>query len=152
LEKINEFVSAKKSICFIKEMTANYRDIFNLKPENHIMIKEKGCVIKINLEEVLWIEGFGNYAKLKDGNKSYLYRGTLKALENMFVGITLIRINRSYLVNTIYIRDVRYNGNNQEYQFELEGGYTLSSSRYYKEKMEEFLLKSHFINRKMAIN
>lgn len=101
-------------------------------------LKEKGRNIFVDVDEILWIESYGNYLKFHLENMSYLYRKTMNFIESELNPLQFIRIHRSYLLNKVYIKSVRYLNNN-EYEFKLKNGTIIISGRSFKEKIQEYL-------------
>ena len=105
-----------------------------------LVLKEKGRDIMIEPEEIYYAESYGNYVKLHLDNRFYLYRSTMQAIEQNLNPRFFLRIHRSYLVHTLYIRQVTYEGN-AEYTFLLKNGAKLLSGRKYKPQVMDYLGK-----------
>ena len=67
--------------------------------------------IALNLQNVVYIQSVDNYASLNyvegDEIKKYLIRSTLAGLEQKIAGPTIVRCNRSTLVNLIHLESSR---------------------------------------------
>jgi two-component system LytT family response regulator len=105
-------------------------------------IKEAGRLVTVSASEVYWVEANGNYVALHLHAKSYLYRSTMNVLASELDPDDFVRVHRSYLVNTIFIKEINYLGAN-EYLFVLRNGEKLTSSRSYKTKIEDLLNQIH---------
>jgi len=105
-----------------------------------LVLKEKGRDIMIEPEEIYYAESYGNYVKLHLDNRFYLHRSTMQAIEQHLNPRFFLRIHRSYLVHTLYIRQVTYEGN-AEYTFLLKNGVKLLSGRKYKSQVLAYLEK-----------
>jgi two-component system LytT family response regulator len=103
-----------------------------------LQYKEKGIPRSVRLLDIHYFEADGNYLKAYCKDKSILLRQTLQKLEEALQPGQFIRIHRSLLINTNYLKAVHYDGNNQ-YTFKLKDGKALHSSRSYKEHIQEFL-------------
>ncbi|MDX5347071.1 MAG: LytTR family transcriptional regulator DNA-binding domain-containing protein [Hymenobacteraceae bacterium] len=66
---------------------------------DHIFVKEKHRMIKVDLQDVLWVEAYDNYSFIMTGQKKYLVSSTLKDMENKLPSRHFVRIHRSYIVN-----------------------------------------------------
>ena len=104
----------------------------------HLEVKEKGRPILIKAFDIRYIEAEGNYLKVATPEKSYLIRYTLQSIEEELDNELFLRIHRSLLVNTNYIKEVKYEGNNQ-YAFRMKDGKTLISSRSYRDDICRYL-------------
>lgn len=103
-----------------------------------IEVKEKAMTKLINVNDIYWIEAEGNYLKINLENRRHLIRQTMQNIESQLDKTMFIRVHRSILVNQLYIRNVKYKGNNQ-YVFNLKNEVKLMSSRSYKEDVVHYL-------------
>jgi two-component system, LytTR family, response regulator len=86
-----EKIQAQKAIGSIKKPI--FHDFMMVKTE------QKGKLIKVNFDEILFIEGAGNYVKICLNNQEKIMTLlTFKALEDMLPQEQFIRVNKSYIV------------------------------------------------------
>lgn len=76
-------------------------------PTDDIFIKADRKLVRLNLNEILYIESVGDYLKYNTGNKSYLTLGTLKSLDTKMVNRDFMKVHRSYIVNLKKINDIQ---------------------------------------------
>ncbi len=135
-EQINQRDEAqlhKKMVNLLTEHQHQQSDIkFQLE------IKDKGRLTKINTFDIYFLEAQGNYIQLHLEEKSYMIRETLQNIKNSLEQETFLQIHRSILVNTNYINQVKYSGNNQ-FEVNLRNNITLHSSRSHKEDIQSYL-------------
>ncbi len=87
----------------------------NPKPNNPLMFnfldEKKELRLSIRSDQVYWIEAADNYVKVHYLNKgkivSFMIRNTLKTIENSFSKSSLIRCNRSAIVNFDNVKILR---------------------------------------------
>ncbi|MCH8904759.1 MAG: LytTR family transcriptional regulator [Bacteroidetes bacterium] len=79
----------------IINMNKNTSGSFNSRP---IFLKEKAPTIKIFLEEILYIEAFGNHVSIKTPTDRFTVNETMKDIEGMLPNANFIRVHRSYIV------------------------------------------------------
>lgn len=103
-----------------------------------IEIKDRGRSTFINIEDIHSFETQGNYVKIHLVKKTYLYRETLQNIEQQVNPHIFLRIHRSLLLNTNYVKKVKYQGNNQ-FLFTLQNGQSLLSSRSYREDIVNYM-------------
>jgi len=90
-----------------KEMEEGHsgKQMFNFRDE------KKELRFSVVGNEVLWIEAADNYAKIYYQNKgkiaTFMIRNTLKKIENDFTATSLVRCNRSVIVNFDRIKILR---------------------------------------------
>lgn len=107
--------------------------------KNRLAIKEPGRIRLIDVEDINYIIGAGNYAEvhLMDG-RAILHRETMTSLEHQLDPAVFVRIHRSSIVRYGNIVELRPNENG-DYSILLKQGQTLTLSRRNKHKLA-FLL------------
>ena len=91
-----EFLRAATKAKTYLERTANNNDVDN---SESIFLKVEYRWVKVNLSEVLYIEGLKDYVKIHlTGNESLLSLNTLKKLEEKLPAKRFMRVNRSCIV------------------------------------------------------
>jgi DNA-binding LytR/AlgR family response regulator len=76
---------------------------------DRIFVKHKEKMVKVFIEDILYIEADRNYAKISTKNKEYLLGTTLKTMEEKLPKPQFIRVHRSFLVNLKQIDEVSEN-------------------------------------------
>jgi two-component system LytT family response regulator len=95
----------------------------------------------VQVRDVDWIEGLGDYAGLHVGNKTHLIREPLNSLEVRLDKMQFVRIHRSTIVRVERI--VRMEpSTNRDAVLMLRDGNTLRVSRTYRSRLEEVLHSS----------
>lgn len=77
--------------------------------ENYIYIRIDSILHKINMDEILWVEAFGDYVKIQTEDKLHTTYGTLKKLEDRLPLSKFVRVHRSYIVNLEKITNIDSN-------------------------------------------
>lgn len=78
-------------------------------PDNHIFIKSDGKLVRLNNEDILYIESMGDYVKFVTLDKKYITHNTIKALEEKVNKKFFMKVHRSYIINLTKIDDIREN-------------------------------------------
>lgn len=102
-----------------------------------ITVKIRGGEKKVNLYDVVFIEADGNYLKLQLEKERYLIRNTMQQMLEALDPKCFLRIHRSTIINTNYLKMKSYRGNN-EYVFKMRNGDEFVSGRSHKEDIESF--------------
>jgi DNA-binding LytR/AlgR family response regulator len=91
----------------VKMRLAENKAINATQEPDYIFVKSENKLIKVNIADLLLIEGLQNYVKLHLKDKVLLATYTMKAIENMLPNKHFLRIHRSYIipVNTIIAID-----------------------------------------------
>ena len=102
---------------------------------DRLALKTGGRVSFLKAEEIDWIEGEGNYARLHVAKQSHLIRETMNQLEGRLDPTRFLRIHRSTIVNTERIKEIQplFNG---AYGVLLKDGTRLTLSRGYRERLK----------------
>ena len=152
LDRFNESIDRVKETLKLKEAYSLKENIMNLLEKHEKRLKEDSFIIelrhngrniKINFEDIYYFEATGNYVKMILRDKNYLYRSSMTETEEMLGDMPILRIHRSFILNTNYVREVRYL-NNSEYDFLLKNGEKLKSGRTYRDSIVEFLNSSNY--------
>ncbi len=68
-----------------------------------IFIKDKGRLVKVPFNEILYCEAFDNYTKLITLDNKFLISSTLKSVESRLGGGSFLRVHRSYVINVAQV-------------------------------------------------
>jgi DNA-binding LytR/AlgR family response regulator len=76
---------------------------------DHIFIKSDGKLIRLNNNDILYIESMGDYVKFVTMDKKYVTHNTIKNLEEKVSKHHFMKVHRSYIVNINKIDNLREN-------------------------------------------
>ncbi|HEX8334820.1 MAG TPA: LytTR family transcriptional regulator DNA-binding domain-containing protein [Segetibacter sp.] len=102
-----------------------------------ISIKDGTKIYIVHLEEVSYIESAGNYAMFYTKERKYLHKETLQTLEESLPS-TFIRVHKSVIVNTAYIKEL-HSLMNGDYIIKLKDGKEIKLSRNYRSRLSHLL-------------
>ena len=77
------------------------------KGSNEIFIKKGFTLVKLELNDIIYIEALENYITLYTSNEKYTIHFTMKAIENNLPSGTFIRVHRSFIVNRSMIQTIK---------------------------------------------
>jgi two-component system, LytTR family, response regulator len=109
--------------------------------EGRLVIKTKGRIVFLNLDEIDWVEAAANYVRLNVGKESYLFRETISRTSERLDPNHFIRIHRSLIVNVRKIKEL-IPVNSGEYIVMLKSGKELSCSRGYRANVQHIIEKT----------
>jgi two-component system, LytTR family, response regulator len=103
-----------------------------------LVVRANGRIVILRVTEVDWVEAASNYVRLHAGGRQFLLRETMTALESKLDPADFVRIHRSTIVRVDRIRELEplFQG---DYVVILEDGTRLTSSRGYRERLQELL-------------
>lgn len=124
--------SARHSVnAKLEELLAEFRSRDYL---GRVVVKSRGRVLFLKIEEVDWIETSANYVELHAGKRSYLLRETLSALEGRLNPRQFARVHRSTIVNIDRIQELQP-WSHSDFIVLLKDGTKLRMSRRYRENL-----------------
>jgi two-component system, LytTR family, response regulator len=103
-----------------------------------MVARTNGKIIILRVDEVDWIEAAANYVRVHIGPKHFLVRETMTNLETRLDPDRFLRIHRSIIVRKDRIKELEplFQG---DYSVVLHDGTRLTSSRGYRDKIQQFL-------------
>ncbi|GGW79575.1 LytR/AlgR family response regulator transcription factor [Alteromonas halophila] len=106
---------------------------------SRLVIKEPGRIRLLNVEDINYIAGAGNYVELHllDGTQ-VLHRETLTRLESQLDPSEFVRIHRSTIVRQSSIKELRP-GSKGDYEITLSGGDKVTLSRRNRNRLSAYL-------------
>lgn len=123
----------------INKITAEFNLKNNIKIENqridsHIFIKVDKKMIKINIDEILFIEGMKEYIKVITVDKTYITHKSLTSLSDELPSDRFIRIHKSYTIAIDKVKSIE--GNRIQIQ-----SYTIPIGRNYSKEVKSKILE-----------
>lgn len=73
--------------------------------QSYFFIKEKSRYVKVNFDDIMYVEGCGNYLKIVTETKKYMALTALKRIEKLLRSHQFVRIHKSYIVSLLYITE-----------------------------------------------
>lgn len=98
-----------------------------------LTIKLTGRTILLPVDEIDWIETYGNYLKIHAGRESHLIRGTMQSLETKLDPEKFVRVHRSVIVNIEKVKEI-YPRSNGDQDLVLQNGQQLMLSRNFRDR------------------
>ncbi|KFF17537.1 LytR/AlgR family response regulator transcription factor [Flavobacterium hydatis] len=123
----------------INKITTEYNLKNNIKVENHrvephLFIKVDKKMIKINIDEILFVEGMKEYIKVVTLDKTYITHKSLTALSDELPADRFMRIHKSYLIAVNKVKSIE--GNRIQIQ-----SFTLPIGRNYSKDVKSKILE-----------
>jgi two-component system LytT family response regulator len=105
---------------------------------DRLPIKANGRILVIRLADIDWIEADGDYVSVHAGDKTWLMRETIAAVELRLALSGFVRIHRSALVNSDRVKELRPLDKG-EYTVVLNDGTELKLTRNYRSSVERLI-------------
>jgi DNA-binding LytR/AlgR family response regulator len=106
------------------------------KPQScRVAIKVREKILFINLGDIVSVLAKGNYVRLQQNELSYQLRESISVVAERLEKQGFIRIHRSVLVNTTFVKEIRRLSTG-EYCLRVEGGKEYMVTRTYKKNLK----------------
>ena len=105
---------------------------------DRLPVKANGRIILIRLADIDWIEADQDYVSVHVGDKTWLMRETIAAMELRLALSGFVRIHRSALVNAERVKELRPRDKG-EYTVVLNDGTELKLTRNYRASVERLV-------------
>lgn len=83
-----------------------FEELQNDSSSQYILMKTDNLLVNLNLNEILYLEGYGDYVKVHTSSKMYITYNTLKVIESNLPKKQFFRIHRSYIVRLDKIKNI----------------------------------------------
>jgi two-component system, LytTR family, response regulator len=139
-ERINEALdvafkkTAAETLARLAEMLPQLHDIPAVR-STRIAIKGDGRILFINPNDVVAVQAEGNYVLLQREAGSHLLRESISVMADKLRPYGFIRIHRSVLVNSAFVREIRPWATG-EYGLLLKSGKEYTVTRTYKKNLK----------------
>jgi two-component system LytT family response regulator len=126
IDTLEKFKSLLKSLDKVEEKKST------------LSIKDGSKFFILNISDIHYIEAAGDYVFVHTLLTKFIHKDTLASLENTLPSKQFIRIHKSFIVNTNYIKELhsQYNG---DYIVLLTNNSKLKLSRNYRERLSHLL-------------
>lgn len=104
------------------------------KGDSHIFIKVDKKMMKINIEEILFVEGMKEYIKVVTPDKTYITHKSLTSLSEELPADRFLRIHKSYVIALNKVKSIE--GNRIQIQ-----SYTIPIGRNYSKEVKNKILE-----------
>ena len=101
---------------------------------DRFLVRERGRLRLVAVDDVDWIGAAGNYVELHVGDRTHLVRGTLNELESRLPGRRFARVHRSTIVNLDRVRELQP-WSHGDLLLVLDCGTELRLSRRYRDRI-----------------
>lgn len=110
-----------------------------LEPLRRFAVRRGSEITFVNVADVEWIEGLGDYAGLHIGSRTHLVRESLTALAKRLDQRSFLRVHRSTIVKIDSILRIEPLAN-RDYVLTLQNGNAVRSSRTYSKAVRNLML------------
>ncbi len=73
---------------------------------SELFIKVDGRYVRLDLDDVLYVESLGDYVTFRTANEKYIVHSTLKNIDDKIKNKKFLKVHRSYIVNLSKVVDI----------------------------------------------
>jgi len=95
-----------KAVNKASEKLSSNNDVASSDGENFIFVKADKKLIKVNFDDIKYIEGLKDYVIIKKDQGRIITLQTMKSLEEKLPSAKFMRIHRSYILNIGHIKAI----------------------------------------------
>lgn len=127
--------SQAERVSQLVDVFSDFQRISKERPKR-IAIKVQGRILFINPAEVMFVQAEGNYVLLQTLHGTHLLRESMSQVEQKLERHGFIRIHRSVIVNSAFVKEYQpcYTG---EYSLKLLNGKEFTVTRTYKKNLRQ---------------
>jgi len=107
--KLERFIKAVNKVVEQYSKPTNREDIPEDLQSHSIFLKEDQVTYQVSLNDILFIEAYGNYLKVHTKEKVYVTRDTMHDMENKLPKEMFMRVHKSYIISLSKIDSVSGN-------------------------------------------
>ncbi len=133
---LDRFIQACGKAWELHQLKTNKKTTGKSEEENYFFINVDYSLVKVDFDDITWIEGLKDYIKihLKSSSKPLVTRMSMKAMEEQLPTAKFIRAQKSYIVSKDDITAIRKNSL-------FIGDVEISIGENYKEAINSFIKK-----------
>ncbi len=95
--------AVEKAVAYHELLKGEKKEEIEIVEEDHIFVKADRKYFKVNLTDILFVEGLKDYSILQCSNQRIITRMNLKNVLELLPQDSFLRVNKSYIVNTRHI-------------------------------------------------
>jgi DNA-binding LytR/AlgR family response regulator len=104
---LERFLKAAQKALELQQLKS--RVVTETKTEDHFFVKHNGKVVRVNCDELLYIEGMSNYITLYTANNKMVVYLTMKGILEKLPADTFVQVHKSAVVNKDKIASIEGN-------------------------------------------
>lgn len=104
LKPITDYGRFLKAIAKVLEKREQNRMVYS----GNIFVKVDSLLVNLDLNDILWVEAYGDYVKMVTGEKTYTVYTKLKSVEQKLPPRIFMKVHRSYIVNLHKINSISH--------------------------------------------
>jgi two-component system LytT family response regulator len=103
---------------------------------DRIVVRSRNRILFLDVQEVTWLEAYGNYVRFHTPQEVYTVRGTLSSFEGQLDPGRFVRIHRSVIVNREVVREL-HSRRTGDFTLVTLSGERLTLSRNFRNRVPE---------------
>jgi DNA-binding LytR/AlgR family response regulator len=108
-DRFTKAVNKAQQLMVIKKPGRNNQEEKNINAPGFIMLKVEYSTIRMNLDDIQYIEGLKDYVKIFSGGKAVLTKTTMKNISEKLPADRFLRVHKSFIVSIAKIDMIENN-------------------------------------------
>lgn len=108
-ERFLKGVNRASELYAIKQKASEQAVATTQDKDDYITIKVDYSVVKLNIADIIMVEGLKDYVKVYTTDKRYVTKSTMKNIEERLSEYGFMRVHKSYVVNLRYVEALESN-------------------------------------------
>lgn len=107
--RVTDFLTKPVELPRLLKAIERARENLNLSPSEEmteLFIKVDGRYVRLELDDVLYIESLGDYVTFRTMNEKYVVHSTLKNIDDKIKNRNFLKVHRSFVVNLSKVVDI----------------------------------------------
>ncbi|MEM8764560.1 MAG: LytTR family transcriptional regulator DNA-binding domain-containing protein [Bacteroidota bacterium] len=105
---------------------------------SRVLVQFNKKLISIKVEEIVWVEAYGDYSKVHTGSNAFLSNFGISELESKLNPAVFVRVHRSSIINLDQVKELDRYG--KSYDVTMSNGEVVRVSRGYMDTLKKLML------------
>ena len=113
-DKVVDYITKPVSLPKLLNAVQKGRDMLSTpntsqSAQDYLFVKSDGRLVRIDIEELEYIETVGDYVRFKTANSQHMVHSSLKNIDSRIDHPDMMKVHRSYIINLSKIVDIEDN-------------------------------------------
>ena len=126
-----------------ERLTALLNRVPRIKYLDRIVVRNKGRVVFVSVDDVQYLQAEGNYVRVVSKGQPYLLRGTISDFDRKLDPTNFVRVHRSSIVNMHEVREMKTGAEEGGYILTMSDGEQIKVGRAFRSRLTEMVENDH---------
>ena len=126
-----------------ERLTALLNRVPRVKYLDRIVVKNKGKVVFVAVDDVQYLQAEGNYVRIVSQGQTFLLRGTISDFDRKLDPTIFVRVHRSSIINLREVREMKTGSEEGGYVLTMSDGEQIKVGRAFRSRLTELVENDH---------